>query len=143
MENKPPDHLAPNEVAEGKERAFGLPLPQLSRDEARFPRTVHVVSPLPMEDLANFVRARVKGGTITPGTGSTGLNNVTPLAEPKMTLSIEVRAASPRASDGARSELVVHDVTAAPLEPGLTDAERWKKAGFTPDGKVADPTHLQ
>ena len=142
MENKPPDRLAPNEVVEGKERAFGLPLPQAARIKARFEKTVHVVTPLPMEDIANFVRSRVKDGTITPGTGSTELTNVVPLADPQKRLTIEVRVAG-RSSDGARSEIIIRDTTPPPTDPGLSDEERWKKAGFTPDGRIADPQHLQ
>ena len=60
--DKPPDHLVPSEVVEGKERAFGLPLPAPRSVAARFEKTVHVQTPLTPEELVNFVRPRVKDG---------------------------------------------------------------------------------
>ncbi len=38
---------------------------------------------------------------------------------------------------------MIKDITPPPLEPGLTDEERWKKAGLTPDGKPIDPKKLE
>jgi hypothetical protein len=142
VENKPPDHLAPNEVVEGKERAFGLPLPQRSKVEARFDTTVHVLSSLTAEELVNFVRARVKDGKVTPGTSSTLLDGVTPVGDSKKRLSVDVHAY--KGGDGTmHSRMVVRDTTPPPTEPGLTDEQRWQKAGLTPSGQIADPKHLQ
>ena len=139
---KPPDHLGPHEAVEGKERAFGLPLPRVSKVEARFETTVHVLSALSPEDLVNFVRARVKDGRTTPGSSSTLLVDVTPLADLQKRLTIEIRPM--HGGDASmRSEMVVRDTTPLPIEPGLTEEQRWNKAGLTSDGKVADPSHLQ
>src|SRR4051812_12444352 len=69
----PPDHLAPNEAAEGKDSAFGLPLPRLSSVAGRFGSSVHITSSLTPEQLANFVTKRVKEGKVIPGTSSTHL----------------------------------------------------------------------
>lgn len=140
-EIKPPDHLAPNEVAEGKAHAFGLPLPRLARVAARFEKTVHVQSPHSPEELVNFVRARVKDGKVTPGTAETRLIDVVPRDDQKRRLSIEVRGI--RGGGDAKSEMIVRDTTPPPLEPGLSDEQRWRKAGLTPDGRVVDPARLQ
>jgi hypothetical protein len=140
-EVKPPDHLAPTEVVEGKERAFGLPLPRDAKVAARFGKTVHVQTPLSPEELVNFVRARVKDGKVTPGTSGTQLFDVAPNGDPAKRLTIDVRLY--RGGDGHRSEMIVRDTTPAPVEPGLTDEQRWKKAGLTPSGQIADPTKLQ
>jgi hypothetical protein len=140
-EIKPPDHLAPTEVVEGKERAFGLPLPRDARVAARFAKTVHVQTPLSPEDLVNFVRARVKDGKVTPGTSGTQLFDVTPIGDPQKRLTIDVRLY--RGGDGQHSEMIVRDTTAPPIEPGLTDEQRWQKAGLTPSGQILDPKKLQ
>ena len=140
-ELKPPDHLAPAEVVEGKERAFGLPLPHGSSVGSQFPTSMQVRTRLTPEDLVNFVKARVKDGTVMHGTSVTQLFAVTPLAAPEKRLTIDVRPY--RDGDGNRSEMLVQDFTAPPTEPGLTDEQRWKKAGLTPSGLVADPTKLQ
>jgi len=142
VETKPPDHLVVGEVVEGKDRAFGLPLPRMSRVASRAEATVNVFSPLSPEDLVNFVKARVKDGKVTPGSSSTLLLGVVPLEDPAKRLSIDVHAF--RGNDTTvRSEMIVRDMTPLPTEPGLTDEQRWKKAGLTPDGRIADPTHLQ
>jgi hypothetical protein len=39
---------------------------------------------------------------------------------------------------------VIKDVTPPPPPPpGLTDAERWRAAGLTPDGHPLDPKKLE
>jgi len=137
----PPDHLAPGEIVEGKERAFGLPLPRASRVAARFAASVHVTSTVTPEQLANFVRARVKDGTVTQGTTSTRLENVIPRDDQAKRLTIEVRPV--RGGNGDRSELFVRDATPPPFDPTLTVEQRWQKAGITPEGKLLDPQHLE
>lgn len=141
-QTKPPDHLVTGEAVEGKDRAFGLPLPRLARVEARFERTIDVYSALSPEDLVNFVRARVKDGKVTPGSSSTLLVEVVPLGDPQKRLTIDVRPF--HGGDGSmRSEMVVHDTTPIPAEPGLSDEQRWQKAGLTPSGQIADPRNLK
>lgn len=140
-DTRAPDHLAPGEVVESREHAYGLPLPRASRVNARFEKTTHVYTPLTAEELVNFVRARVKDGKVTPGATSTQLLDVAPLHEPARRLTIDVRTF--RSGEGFHSEMVVRDSTPPPLEPGLTDEQRWKKAGLTPSGEIADPTKLQ
>lgn len=137
----PPDHLAPNEVVESKEKAFGLPLPRLCDVKARFPATVHVTSPMPAEELTNFVRSRSKGGKATPGASSTLLEGVTPRDDQQKRLTIEIR--SFKRADGTKSEMMVYDMTPPPVEPGLSDEERFRRAGLKPDGTLLDPKRLQ
>jgi hypothetical protein len=128
-------------VVEGKERAFGLPLPAQVQIKARFPKTVHVVSSLSPEEATNFVRARVTGGKVIPGTSVTTLAEVSPSAEPQRVLTVEVRKL--HLTDGTRSELLVNDVTRAAPEPNLSNEERLRRAGLKPNGGLADPQHLQ
>ena len=137
----PVDHLAPNEVVEGKEKAFALPLPRHATVTGKFDTSVTVRSPLLPEELANFVRARVKEGNVVAGGAATTFEDVVVPAEPQRRLTIEVRR--PVLTGDARSEMTVRDTTPPPIEPNLTDEERWKKAGFGPDGKLLDPKHSQ
>jgi hypothetical protein len=137
----PPDRLAAGEAVEGKEHAFGLPLPRSSRVAGRFQTSIDVKSSLAPEQLVNFTRARVTGGDIAPGTTTTKLSNVTPRDDNTKRLTIEIRGT--RLGDGTLSEMIVRDTTPPPIEPGLTEEQRWRKAGLTPEGKVADPKHLE
>lgn len=143
-EELPPDHLAPNELAEGTERAFGLPLPLRSRVGSRFETSVHVTSTVTPEQLANFVRMRVtvKDGKVTQGTSSTKLENVIPRDDQSKRLTIDVRPLH-SGGNGNRSEMIVLDTTPPPFDPKLSEEERYKKAGLTPDGKLLDPKHVE
>jgi len=140
-ETRPPDHLAPDEVVEGKERAFGLPLPRVGHVDARFATSVLVSTPLTPEQLVNFVRKRVKDGKDVPGASVTRLEQVVPRDDDKKRLDIEVRPK--KSGEGMRSEMVVRDATPPPTEPGLSDEERWRRAGLKPDGTLLDPKKLQ
>jgi hypothetical protein len=137
----PVDHLAPGEIVEGKDRAFGLPLPRDSKVEARFAGSVHVTSILAPESLANFVRARVKDGVITAGGAATKLENVVAVADPARVLTIEVRPT--QGHPIAKSEMIVRDTTPPPFDPNLSEEERWRRAGLTPSGELLDPKHLE
>jgi hypothetical protein len=140
-EEAPPDRLAPGELVEGSEKAFGLPLPRVSRISARFQTSVDITSTATPEQLANFVRARVKDGKVTQGTSSTRLDDVVPRDDKNKRLSIEVRPL--RTGNGTRSEMVVRDTTPPPGDPSLNEEQRWKKAGMTPDGKLLDPKRVE
>lgn len=138
---RPADHLAKGEVPEGGEHAFSLPLPLRSRVKIRFHDNVQIISPHTHEELSNFVRARVKSGKVLVGTTMTTFEDVVVPSEPARHLKIEIRQLS--SLDGTRSEMIVRDVTPPPSDPSETDADRWRKVGLTPDGKLLDPKHMQ
>ncbi len=135
------DRLAAGEIPEGRERAFTLPLPLHSTVKARFTNSVHVASSHTREELANFVKTRVSKGQTTAGTTETRFDQVIVTRDPSKTLTIEIRSA-PIAGE-YKSQIVVSDVSPLPQVPDETDADRWRKAGLTPDGKQLDPKHMQ
>ncbi|MDB4940479.1 MAG: hypothetical protein JWP97_13 [Labilithrix sp.] len=142
VEEAPPDRLAPDEVVEGNDKAFGLPLPRACKVTARFRESARVTSTVTPEQLSNFVRKRVTDGTVTPGTSSTKLDNVVPRDDKQKRLGIEIRPL--HSPDGFKSEMIVRDTTPPPFDPSLTEDQRWQKAGLTPGGtQLLDPKHLE
>lgn len=137
----PTDSLAKGEAVEGPEKAFALPLPRFAKITWRGKDSVTVMTNLTHEELVNFVRARVQNGEVLTGSGATQLKDVVVPSEPARKLTIEIRPAPPLS--GGRSQMLVSDTTPPPDTPGLTDEERWRRAGFTPEGKVLDPKQLQ
>lgn len=137
----PPDHLAPGEIAEGKLKAFALPLPRDVEIVREFPGVVvarsKTVTP---EQVANYFRARVRDGSVSSGSAETRFLNVHATAEPTRDLAIEIRTGLMGVST---CEIMIRDMTRPPSEPGLSEAERRKRAGLTPDGKILDPKHLE
>ncbi len=134
-----PDELAPGELPEGTDHAFGLTLPRGTRVEQSFSDSLYARVSSPSEAVANYVRARVKDGTVTAGAIGTVFDGVRAPADPARVLHIRVIRFP--TLQGCRLE--VRDVTPVPA-PNLPDeAARWKSVGLTPDGKLADPKHLQ
>jgi hypothetical protein len=137
----PVDRLAPGELAPGTESIYGLVLPRGMKVSAQFPRIAHATGSLPAEDVANYVRDRVDVrrvelgavGTVFPAVHIHG-------GEPDKVYRIEVHGA------GNGTEMVLRDVT--PLPPTKVDesipiAERWRRAGYNPDGTPLDPNRLK
>ena len=134
----PVDRLAPGELAEGPTSAFGLMFPQKMRLERRFLDSAHAAGPVPPEAVANYVRQRVEATHVEIGAARTVFPRVRIKGgAPDKLYRIEVVA------NGANTLLVLRDVTPPPLEPGLSNEERWKRAGMTPEGKPLDPKKME
>jgi len=138
--NKPrsPDRLTPGELAQGTDEAFGFYAPQKLRLERRYPDAAHFSGPVSAESVANYVRQRVEAERVEIGAARTVFPKVRIKGgKPDRVYRIEV------ASNGPTSKLLIRDITPPPTIEGLSEAERWKRAGLTPDGKPLDPKKLQ
>jgi hypothetical protein len=134
------DTLDPGELLEGTERAFTLKLPRGVHVEESFAKVVFAQGSLKAADVANYVRSRVRGGSVHVGAAATIFDNVFATDEPTRPLFIHVEPL-PR---GGGTRIEVRDATPPPPTlQGATEAERWKAAGLTPEGRIADPTHLR
>jgi hypothetical protein len=130
----PIDHLAPDELVEGRESALGLKLPRDLKTTVTTNERVIAEGHIDAERVANYVRARVKDGKMTVGASSTTFESVHLLADPKRLLGVKIAATR------GTAYLEVWDMTPKPKEPDPgNDVERWRKAGFKPDGTPLDP----
>jgi hypothetical protein len=134
------DRLAPGELPPGTETAFGLVLPRGLKLLGVFPGTAHAAGPLTIEDVSNYVRTRVDlrrvelgaAGTVFPSVHIAG-------GDPQKLFRIEINGV------GRDTHVIIHDVTPkapVPFEK-ITDEERWRRAGFKPDGTPLDPKKLR
>jgi hypothetical protein len=126
----PVDTTKPGEIAEGKEQAFGLVLPRDMRITTRIGDTVMTVGRLPFEHVANYVRERVDALQVNIGPSRTQFKNAVVRADNSKVVEVEVVVVR----DGV--QIVVQNLTREPAEPGLSDEERWRRAGLGPNGKV-------
>ena len=139
---KPVDHLAPGELLEGPEKAFGIALPKDVAVEKRFVDVVYAMGSPPPQAVAKYFSARVEGGKVTTGDRGTTFDGVHAPGNTNVTLRVEVATATDGLYAGRGSRVTVRDIT-APKQPDLPDeAARWNAAGLTPDGKLADPKHM-
>lgn len=136
---QPLDHLAPDELAPGKAEVYGFAVPRGMVVESRMRDRAYVSGRVSPEALANYVREQVVVSHVEIGAART----VFPQARIKggpadRIFNLEVLP------DGPRTRLVIKDVTPPPPPPpGLTDAERWRAAGLSPDGRPLDPQKLE
>jgi hypothetical protein len=130
------DRLLPGELAEGHEKAMGLVVPRDMRILRRFDDSAVARGRVAPDAVANYVRSRVDATTAEIGAART----VFPRAHvkgqpPEKVVRIEV------VLDVDSTELLLRDLTPHPVEPGLSEDERWRKAGVVP-GKPFDPNAL-
>lgn len=105
----------------------------------RLQRSVHAAGNFRPEDVANYVRDRVVVDRVELGAARTIFPNAKiKNAAPSKIFRIEVVASSP-----TRTVIDVTDITPPPSIQGIDEAERWRRAGFKPDGTPLDPTKLE
>ena len=133
----PVDRTLPDELAEGAEKAFGFPIPRRMIVRGRYPDTVYAAGEVPADKVANYVRQHVAAEKVETGPVKTLFPRAVVRGQPGVAVAIEVT------SRGSVTELQVRNVTPVVPAPGLTDEERWRAAGFKPDGTPLDPDHLR
>ncbi|HTQ41784.1 MAG TPA: hypothetical protein VMI75_03435 [Polyangiaceae bacterium] len=133
----PLDHLAPGELVEGTEQAFGLALPRDVHVESSDRGDVRAVGLVTLHAFVKYLRTHVQESTVDEGDQYADLHKVKLHGKPGALYEMHLAPAGFRGTS-----LLVQDVTPSPMPDLPNDAERWKAAGLTPNGKVLDPTHL-
>lgn len=133
-----PDRLAPGALLEGDKVVFGWRVPRDLKLVARFPDAAHFVGRVKLADLEDYIRERVvmRHVEVTP-THSIFPNVRIRGGDPNRIYRFEI---APKLDS---VELVVRDVTPPPPTVGLSEEERWRRAGLTPDGKLLNPNELE
>jgi hypothetical protein len=132
----PVDHLGPGELLEGPVRVFGLPLPRGTTVKGTFVDVAYASGQASVQSFAHYFRVRLQGGTLREGPEIATFEHVKVPGKPGMELSVRIVAAP----DG--SSIEIRDSTPPPA-PALPDEpSRWRQVGVTPQGRLADPTHL-
>lgn len=134
----PIDHLAPDELASGSALAFGFSIPERLRIERAFPDAVHASGDVTLGALVKYVQSRVLASHVESGPARAVFHNAKIVGGPADHLyRFEM------VSEGPRSLLVIRDMTPPPVVQGLSQAERWRRAGMSPDGKPLNPKQIQ
>jgi hypothetical protein len=129
----PVDHLAPGELAVGSSEVWGFRIPKDMHIEYRYKEAVHLAGSVKADALANYVRDHVVVSHVEIGAARTIFPNARIKGGPEqMVFRFEVSPAP------GLTRLVITDVTPPPIEPGLSDEERWRKAGLSPKGEPLD-----
>jgi len=132
--NKPVDRLAPDELGAGNAEVWGFVVPRDMQVEHRYEGVTHLVGPVKPDALSNYVRERVVVSHVEIGAART----IFPNARIKAGAADRVYELDVIPEPGI-TRLVIRDTTPPKIQPGLTDAERWRQAGLTPEGRPLDP----
>jgi len=132
--NKPIDRLAPDELAAGNAEVWGFVVPREMHVEHRYKEVTHLVGPVKPDALANYVRERVIVSHVEIGAART----IFPDARIKSGAADRIYELDVIPEPGI-TRLVIRDTTPPKVQPGLSDAERWRQAGLTPEGRPLDP----
>jgi hypothetical protein len=133
----PADHLAPDELVEGPDKAFGIALPRGLVVEQRYPDTVVATGTMSVHALALYFRPRLQGGSLRESEKVATFEHATVAGLPPYTeLTIHLTVALGQ----TRVEM---SSTTHPPAAALPDVSaRWRQVGLTPNGKIIDPTHV-
>jgi hypothetical protein len=132
----PVDHLAPGELVEGSDQAFGLTLPRDLRVEAAFSDVVYASASAAVHPIVAYMRARLREGTLREGDASATFEHVKVPGKPGLELFVRVI----RMPGTTRVE--IRDTTPRPAPDLPDEAARWRQVGLTPEGRLLDSTHL-
>lgn len=132
-----PDRLQPEQLLEGDQKVFHLALPVSSTIEAIFRESVSVRGEYAPEDLAAYLKSRLRSGHVEMA----GDKIVFPKAQVRGGDERLFRVEIGPLRGGA--QLRMRDITPAPADPNLTEEERWRQVGMTPDGRLLDPHNLK
>jgi hypothetical protein len=133
---KAADRLLPGELAEGRERMMGLAVPRDMRVVRVFDDSAVASGRVDLESVSNYVRKRVDAASAEIGAARTLFPRAHVKGQPdEKVVRIEI------VRQIGSTELLFYDITPPVHLPGLSDEERWRKAGVIP-GKPIDPNAL-
>ena len=129
--------MLPGELAKSNLLVFGFPIPPGMHIRRRFPDSVHMTGTLSALELAKYVESHVVAGGPPEVRGQERIYKNCRIrgGDPSRTYKVEIDELR------GESQLVVTDVTPPPVAPGLSEEERWRRAGYNPDGTPVDPLH--
>lgn len=132
-----PDRLAPEEPLIGTGHVWGIRVPDGLRVGAEFPRTVHLSGARPLVAVTEALRQQLLTNEIevTPTRTVIAQAYVRSVSQKRL-LRIEA------VSEGVLTHVVITDITPAPVPTGLSEEERWERAGRNPDGTVKKPSQV-
>ena len=128
----PVDSASEGELNSGKETAFGFVLPHGMRVTARMGDAVYAEGRVGFEAAKRYLRDQVSDADASETPTQLVLDNAKLSHRPKDKVRLVLTY------DGSQVELVIRDRRRKPAEAGLTEAQRWKRAGLTPTGQVIE-----
>lgn len=132
-----PDRLPPGRLLEGTEQAFGLHIPKEMSLQAHFSDSAQAVGRVSADDLLEYIQHRILARHVEMAPGKWIFPQAHIKGGDQRLLRIEIDQRGPD------TRLYLRDITPPPPVEGLSEAERWRRAGLTPEGRLIDPQNLE
>lgn len=132
-----PDRLTPGQLLEGDDEVFGLRLPEHTTLLAVFRTSASVEGPYDPLDLAAYLKPRLDASHVEMAGDHILFPKARIRGAKDELFRIEI-APAPRGTS-----LQLRNITPLRAEQGLSEAERWRKAGLAPDGRLLDPNGME
>ncbi|MGC4066487.1 MAG: hypothetical protein QM784_18005 [Polyangiaceae bacterium] len=136
----PLDHLAPGELRASSEMAFGFPIPTAMKLVRAFPDEAHLTGDVEVQGLVRYVQEQSESASPELHGNTLVFARVRmKRGAPERTYRFEITRS------GRTTSLRVKDTTpTSTAEPEKsTDEERWRKAGYKPNGEPLDVGQLK
>jgi hypothetical protein len=132
-----PDRLTGDERLPESEIVFGLPIPKGMRVTSHFKEAAYVTGDLDLMTTLEHVRTHIEAASVElTGTSAIFARAYIKGDAQRRRFRIEI-SKTPRGS-----QLHVKDITPPPSIAGLSEAQRWQRAGRNPDGTVIDENKI-
>jgi hypothetical protein len=126
------DRLSAQEALPGRQLVFGVEVPSGMRVSSRFPDVAHLSGSRSVHDLIGYFSKHVAGHVELTDSGAS-FARVHVNGDPKRRVyRIEI------SEQGLTRHVTLSDVTPTPSPQGLSETERWQRAGLNSDGTLKD-----
>ncbi len=133
----PPADQAGRPELPDAETAFGLPVPEGLRVARHFADSAYLSGRLSMnEALAEIRKHVISGGVELTAKRALFSRAYIRQDEQKRLFRIEI------SKTHSGSQVRINDITPPPTTHGLSESERWRRAGRNPDGTLIDPNNV-
>lgn len=136
-EAKSADRLPPGELLEGPDEFFGFAVPKGMRGRLVAPGIVEITGRVDFDLLADYTKDRIAVRHAEMLPNQLIYRNARILGTQDKVFDLIVS----RQNSGTRLE--IHEITKRPAPRGLSEEERWKRAGLKPSGGLIDPRAME
>lgn len=131
------DRLPPGELLEGPDEFFGFSVPKGMRGNIKAPGLVEITGRAEFDKLATYTKDRIAVRHAEMLEDQLVFRNARILGTKDRVFELTVT----RQRQGSRLE--IQEVTKKPAPQGLSEEERWKRAGLKPNGGLIDPNAME
>jgi len=134
---KSADRLPPGELLEGTEEVYGFAVPRGMTTVRKAPTIVHISGQVSFDALTDYVKDRIAARHAEMLEQKLVFPNARILGNKDQIFEITLMR------QRTKCVLEIRDETRPPATQGLSEEERWKRAGLKPGGGLIDPNAME